>query len=161
MQNWQYKLTKDAERAALNTPALTFGKQNTEQNTDLDFSQINLVVSDLDKMRKFYAAVLALQEEPLPLRRQRDAQACRFPLRTGYFVLTQLPEADDETGDVRKRGVRQIVFSVGSEESVESVFQRIKAVPGCTVRKLPHFDYDNRYKVIVEDPEGNELIFCD
>ena len=158
MQNWQYKSTKEAEQAALDTPALTSTKKTEEQKTTLDIAQINLVVSDLEKMRAFYAAALALKDEPMPLSRQRDVPACRFPLATGYFVLTNLPE---EATGAKVHGLQEVVFSVGDEEGVEAVFQRVKAIPGCKVLKLPHFDYDNRYKVVFEDPEGNELIFCD
>ena len=160
MQNWQYKSSKDAERAAIDTPALPrHDKEAENQGGNLDFAQINLVVSDLDKMRAFYEVALNLKEEPLPFPHHDDGKACRFPLPTGYFVLTR--RAEDTADNPAAHSAEQIVFSAGSEEGVEAVFQRLRQIPDCKILQLPHYASDNRYELIIEDPEGNNLIFRD
>lgn len=163
MQKWLNVRTKEnEERAILDTPAFAPHHREAGANEGgIDFAQIKLPVRDLTKMRAFYELVLGISAETLRRSAQTSAQSCRFQLHAGSFILTEQAEKSDDSSDPAGHSTRQIVFSAGGEEGVDALFQKLKGVPECAVRQIPHYANDNRYEMIVDDPEGNELIFQD
>lgn len=124
---------------------------------ELGIAQINLRARDYETMRTFYT--LALGIKPIKAHASEDPaiRACRFDLSAVSILLSELPEADRSVG----HGAQELVFSAGGNEGVDAAYDRLRNVPGCKPVQFPHYASDNRYETILEDPEGNALIFRD
>ncbi len=123
-------------------------------------AQVNVLARDFSKLREFYSQALGIQGEETRSSEDRTSRACRFDLESSSLMLIEWrPESSG--AEMRAHGAETLVFSVGSNEAVDMVFDHIRQLPGCKVAQLPHYAFDNRYETILEDPEGNTLIFRD
>lgn len=144
---------------------ITGTQQMTANETDLPhiewkIAQVNVLARDFARLREFYSLALGNRGEETHSSEDRTSRACRFDLASASLMLIERdPQFSGE--EIRSSGAETLVFSVGSNEAVDAVFDHMRLLPGCKVTQLPHYAYDNRYETILEDPEGNILIFRD
>lgn len=156
MYNWDSLFAKDRVQKMDQEPDQNTSDQGAEGAIHIGIAQINLRVCDFEKLREFYTRALGVQPRDARSSEDRSARACRFDL-PGVDLLMSEIAADA----ARTHGPNELVFRVGSVDNVEAAYERLKAVPGCTPVQFPHYTHDNRYETIVQDPEGNALIFRD
>ena len=118
----------------------------------LRVAQINLRVADYEGMRDFYSRLLGERGHETTASEDREIDACVFELSNVNLMLIHQPEA---------AGGQELVFGLGENEAVDAAYNRMKHLEGCKLVHFPHYALDNRYEIVVEDPEGNDLIFRD
>ena len=75
--------------------------------------------------------------------------------------LLLVQEDDEKESFSRGPGKPIITFIIGSDEAVDNVYKRLKALNDNCVIAGPYFDRFNRYTVEAVDPSGNAIAFCD
>ena len=58
-------------------------------------------------------------------------------------------------------GISMVTFITGSDEKVDAIYHRLKAMENDCVTAGPYFDRYNHYKIETVDPEGNTIAFSD
>lgn len=140
-------------------------------NTDIEMLGIHHVsvsASDFDRSKAFYDWVLgylgmapALQAKGHP-HKDSDGRLCIYAGAGGMFGLW---EADESEPGVKFRvynvGLHHIAFAAGSRESVDRLYDRLKA-DGVTVLDAPaEYPYvPGFYAVYFADPDGMKLEFA-
>ena len=123
--------------------------------------QVDIRVKQLEPVMKFYQQILELPDNKIDWKTSDSRRSCILHLPYGKLMLEQDDEGELPKGHGIHHGISMITFITGSDESVDRVYQRLKALDNNCVIAGPYFDRYNHYKVEAVDPEGNTVAFSD
>jgi predicted lactoylglutathione lyase len=118
-------------------------------------SSVNVLAQDVDRLTKFYAELLSLNEnlaQRTPIFRSLHGGTVQLGINAqkAYELLNI-----SERRPVDDRNVRILMtFEASKREAVDDMAQRIESLGGGIV-KLPHQTYYDMWQVVLQDPEGN------
>ncbi|MDF1536964.1 MAG: VOC family protein [bacterium] len=113
---------------------------------------------DLDGMRDFYETWFNAEAGPHYTNLAKGFESCflTFPSGARLELMMSTSLDDGPAGAKLHPGYAHIAFSVGSEEEVDSLTQRLLH-SGLTVVDGPRRTGDGYYESVVLDPDGNRV----
>ena len=141
-------------------PTVRAQREGQDENLGICMLQVDLRAKELERTVEFYQRILELSDNKLDWKNSDSAQSCILDLPYGRLMLTRDEEQSPAgTGSGPANAV--VTFIIGSDEAVDNVYRRLKALGDDCVVAGPFFDRFNRYTVVAVDPSGNTIAFCD
>ena len=123
--------------------------------------QVDISVRDLERTAKFYQSILELPDSKIDWKTAESHRSCTLHLPYGKIMLVQDDEGQLPSGRGIHHGISMVTFITGSDEKVDAIYHRLKAMENDCVTAGPYFDRYNHYKIETVDPEGNTIAFSD
>jgi lactoylglutathione lyase len=112
---------------------------------------------DLERLRAFYVGYFEAQAGPRYVNPSSRFESYFLRFTSGARLeLMRRPELDAREAGVESAGYAHVAFSVGSEEEVDALTERLR-VDGFSVVGEPRRTGDGYYESVVLDPDGNRL----
>lgn len=133
------------------------GKTMAEQTEmRMRIEHVALWTQDLERSRRFYETYFGVVANEKYLNRSKAFESCFLRFAGGARLeLMQMPGID-EASPRQRIGWAHIAISVGSEQAVDELTERLRR-DAYLIASAPRRTGDGYYESVVLDPDGNHL----
>ncbi len=118
--------------------------------------------TDLKRCKQFYSSYFGATAGPHYLNTAKGFESCFLSFESGarieIMTTTTLSLVESPSG-AQRLGLTHLAISVGSEEIVDELTQRLRK-NGIAVVDGPRRTGDGYYESVVIDPDGNRIEIC-